>query len=422
MRKRGAIISFDFSKEAATLIGDRYQCYVDETNDDISGLCGAGLLVTTTDVQKNVVEQALLQLQDDPDRARPDRVHQDDATLQRRFFHASADSANAHSHLCTSIRNNVEGLFICSLFDAKKVRQERRWAKLEDTDFQNAAWALAADFTTSGATAVDFMIEDRARLGSTGEKWIDAFYRRRDWERFNLKGQKLPIAYPPMSCEVGPKTAPGLQAADFLLWAALRSINGKSDWANRVGLSRSYFLPNEESGIAGQYVFSLGTRSLDLPLLEYNDDTLDSFKMEIAESLLHWQNKCLAIEWLVCLCAKARPVSVTHLMPSLQSCMGMLNDDGGNCSSACIEHMATMYLRLFDTVPAYGAELAIPKETIRILYEARDTAALVIRKDQTASRYLVGSMCRFRKYLQQNDAHRLPYNGIWRDAASLDVR
>lgn len=413
MARQAAIVSFYFGKEAAALIGDRYRCYVDETKDDNSGLCGAGLLVTTADVQANVIEQALIELQQDPDRERPDRVRQDDLTLERRFFHASADSANAHSHLCTAIKKHVEGVFICSLFDTRKVRDERRWAQLEDTDFQNAAWVLAADFTTYGATPVDFLIEGRDGLGPTGEKWIDAFCRRRDWERLSLKGQKIPIAYPPMSCEVGPKTAPGLQVVDFLLWATLRSINGKSDWANRAGLARAYFLPNEASEKAGQYVYSLGEHALDLPLFQYNDDTLDTFTMDIAEPLLQWQNKCLAIEWLVCLCAKLRPSSVMHLMPGLQSCMEMLKDDVLGCSSLCIEQMATMYLRLFDTVPAYGPELAIPKETVRILYEARDTAALVIRKDQTASRFLVASMCRFRRHLRQHAANRLPYNAVW---------
>lgn len=413
MARQAAIVSLDFGKEAATLIGDRYRCYVDETKDDTSGLCGAGLLVTTADVQANVIEQALIELQHDPDRARPDRARQDDATVKRRFFHASADSANAHSHLCASIKKDVEGVFICSLFDAHKVRQERRWARLEDTDFQNAAWVLAADFTTSGATPVEFLIEDRDRLGLTGEKWIAAFCRRRDWERFNLKGQQIPIAYPPMRCDVGSKTEPGLQVVDFLLWATLRSINGKSDWANRVGLARSYFLPDQASEKSGQYVYSLSTRALDLPLFKYDDDTLNTFNLDIAEPMLQWQNKYLAIEWLVCLCAKLQPNSVTHLMPGLRSCMEMLTDDGLGCSSACIEQIATMYLRLFDTVPAYGPELAIPKETLRILYETRDTAALVIRKDQTASRYLVASMCRFRRHLRQHDANRLPYNAVW---------
>lgn len=402
-------MSIDLKKGSAELTGDHLMCYVDETASNADGLCGAGMLVTTAGVGSEVIKGALECLENDPDRNLPERSKLDNQTLENRCFHTSADSANAHSHLCRSIKSNVEGVFLCSLFDVDLERRQMKYAGLSDTDFQNSAWNLAADFAILGGKQVDVFVEARQGLGSMGDTWVEVFRRRRDWQQFELAEMPIPVAYPAMSCSTKPKYEPGLQATDFLLWAAAREIKGDNLWANRVGLNRTYAFRRGHKSLGGLYVYSLGEASFDLPLPKYDDEVVKLLGASLPEGMDERRTKYLGIEWFVCVCAKYQPDSAKHFAEEVAGCMELLSDRTRCCSADSIERLATMFLRLFDTVPAYAPELGLPQTDLRVLFAARETAALVIRKDQTASRRLVADMSRIRQSLLQNDPSQLPY-------------
>lgn len=406
-------ISIDLNKRSAELTGDHYFCYVDETASNTAELCGAGLLATTVDVRSEVISRALDKLKHDPDHHIPERKCMDSRTLQVRCFHASADSANAHSHLSNSIKSSVEGVFLCSLFDADFERRQMDYAGLSETEFQNSAWNLAADFAIFGGQRVDIFVEERQGLGSMGDTWIKAFRRRRDWEQFHLIGNPIPVVYPAMSCAPTPKSKPGLQVTDFLLWAAVREINGDSIWAKRVGLNRTCVFPHRAEGKGGLYVYSLGSRTFSLQLPKYGDDITKLLSANLPDGLDGQKEKYIGIEWFVCGCAKQRPDSAEHLASEVEECIELLADYRRCCSVQAIERLATVFLRLFDTVPAYSPELGLPQKDLRILFAARETAALAIRRDQAASRRLVADMSQFRHALLSSDPGRLPYNQIF---------
>jgi len=89
--------------------------YADETSfmrpATATETAGYGVLLTTAPIGAAVVDEALAALDADPDRHSHKTKKQDDVTLANRYFHATDDSGNAHSHLCTSIRKHVTGHF-----------------------------------------------------------------------------------------------------------------------------------------------------------------------------------------------------------------------------------------------------------------------------------------------------------------------
>ena len=405
-------------------MGDRLYGYVDETsNVGTEGvdqtLIGAGVLVTATEVEPTAIEQALVALTKDPDRKRSDRKSLDERTLERGYFHASEDSANAHSHICTAISEQINGVFVCVIYDQYQAEREMECAGLDQQKTQNSAWCLAAEVISYDNTPLSMHVEQRKGLGNLNESWIEAFRRRRDWERYNLDGAYIPIAYPDMTCRSVEKNNPGVQIADFLLWASLRQMNGDQTWSERVGLKQLYDLPLGDGQITGVRQFSVGSKILDFPLFSYEEKLRETFgEWSSQADPIPRPNRYAAIEWVVCHCAKHRRNACSHLDDQINSCLQDLRNPNLSCHHTTIEAMARLYLRLFDTVQIYRTEYSWPDIALRTLFAARETAALAIRKDQTASRFLVAEWCRWRKYCLQHSPNSLPFNDEHLDTPS----
>ena len=86
--------------------------YADETRFEYSqnkNAYGYGVLITRYPVeQTDLIAEALKNLGLDPE---PKYETKDAETLKNKYFHASEDSPNAKSYLCTSIKKYIQGRF-----------------------------------------------------------------------------------------------------------------------------------------------------------------------------------------------------------------------------------------------------------------------------------------------------------------------
>ena len=97
--------------------------YLDESiNENYVGY--GALFVTDGNLAKQVVDKALIDLINDPDRNAKQCKELDDRTISRQFFHACDDSKNAHSHICTAINTSLKGEFYSQVFDINKMSKE----------------------------------------------------------------------------------------------------------------------------------------------------------------------------------------------------------------------------------------------------------------------------------------------------------
>jgi hypothetical protein len=388
------------------LVGDEYFAYVDETEGGLPQSVGTGMLTTVKDVDAIVVSEAMEALKNDSEINRRDRKRQNELTLQRGYFHASDDSADAHSHFCTSIKKYVEGIFVCSLYDSKAVSESAQSELLSSTDLQNSAWVLAISSAEFGRTAVTMKVEKRQNLNV--DKWRESYKHGRDWGRYDV-APSIPRAYPPITCTPADKAIPGLQVVDFLLRAALRSPAEQNRWAGRVGLSPTTTSPiTTGSGTIGRTdIYSLGSATLDFPAFQYDQWMLAALD-EHAVGEIERTRKYIAIEWLVCFCARTRPPAIEHLRSDIMHCVAILSDGETSFSSRAIEAMCRVFLRVFDTIPIYADNFRINRKDLPMFCAARNTASLAIRKDRTASRHLIPDMCRIRRHVAQTQAYKLP--------------
>lgn len=92
--------------------------YADETiftiepNSNLRAL-GCGILISRTEITPEVIREAIHNLSIDPDFDEK----KDTRTLERKYFHASDDSKNAHSHLCNSINKHIKSVFDFTYYD-----------------------------------------------------------------------------------------------------------------------------------------------------------------------------------------------------------------------------------------------------------------------------------------------------------------
>lgn len=95
--------------------------YLDETTfGECDEYCGYGSLITESQITNIVINEALKNLQGDPDMGKGSCKKQDHRTLDRQYFHAGDDSKNGHSHLCRSINKHVLGRFHYNFFQTRQ--------------------------------------------------------------------------------------------------------------------------------------------------------------------------------------------------------------------------------------------------------------------------------------------------------------
>jgi hypothetical protein len=386
--------------------------YADETTiacdlgDGMRDFSGVGVLVCGAPVEASVIQQSMTALEGDPDREVSERRALDERTLGRQFFHASEDSANAHSHLCRAVREEVAGVFFYCVFD--RTRFSLRFRDRPVGWVQNGAFEVTSDLTLGASRPIHFTIEGRDGQGDLGRKWLRGFLDARDRGVYNVPA--IPVPYPPIEVKTSGKSCPGLQVTDFLLWSINRRIVDPGDpWAERAGLQTN-FHSHEESGRQVFAKYSLGPRFLDLPINQYPNEVLpvpewtghdrvrDSFIVMnhvVEETSTQVLDKAPHLESCVRECFPGR--GRRHLLDPVQA----------------VRAVARAYLRLFDTLPVYAGLSPEDVDTWHRLLGARRIASLVQRDDLAHGVETLGYLARFRNDLQANHPEVLATAPRW---------
>lgn len=203
--------------------------YLDETEFGEGKYSGYASLITEKRIGQEVIDDALKNLEDDPDRFQEPQKTMDDRTLARGYFHAADDSKNAHSHLCNSINKHVLGNFKSHTFHT------------DSLNFKNTedAYDLASKLSVVGLFSktreLTFIFEGRNGLSAKLllERWWPAL-----WKSLSQNCFSAPFIvkyYPKVKFEISDKSDPGSQVVDFILWSSQRATYVKDDrWYNRL--------------------------------------------------------------------------------------------------------------------------------------------------------------------------------------------
>jgi hypothetical protein len=203
--------------------------YLDETEFGEGQFSGYACLVTPERIEQVVIDEALENLRNDPDRFHHDQKPMDDRTLERSFFHAADDSKNAHSHLCRAICSHVKGDFRSHVFHTAK----HSFSSKED--LYDLASKLAVVGLFSHCVELTFVFEQRGNLnvGALLSKWWPDLWF--DLARNTNVSPFVVKYYPKVTFEIAGKSEPGLQVVDFMLWAAQKArMDSRSKWFERL--------------------------------------------------------------------------------------------------------------------------------------------------------------------------------------------
>lgn len=382
------------------LENDKLYAYSDETVIECSSeganrrLIGAAVLVTPESVPQAVVDVALASLEQDPDRFWPNRKQKDDRVLARRSFHASDDSANAHSHFARSIRDRIKGVLSYFVYDPDRFQAERPLQS--ERELQNSALSLSAHWPMNSAKSIDLSVEARDEQGDLGDRWVERIYSIRERSIYDTPG--IPVCFPHLTVSAKTKKSvcPGLQVVDFLLWALNRRYQRKDDpWVIRAGLETDHLF-QEASGPLEGGTFSVGRLFVRLPLVKYPEASLP-----VPDQINHAQvcDALLILEHSVRQVIVDVPETVQHLLPFPRDIGAQLTLEPESSDEHILELLASAYLRIFDTMPLYAGLSHEDITTWRRLLSARRIASLVLRKDSWESAIIRGYLVGLRRRL-----------------------
>lgn len=194
-------------------------------------------LITETPIEGTLVEQALARLQADPDAV---GNAQDQATLTRRYFHASLDSKNAHSWIC----RGIVGASMDASFSATQWHFDRHdGGKYAGAPLHRLAAVLSVltGFQDQYDTVHVHLAEREGSFQQNhADEWPDYCRKMNLGGLISMPG--LPVRFPRIDATLVDGSDPGVQVCDFILWAVQRSRPdgvtpaGDMTWLHRLGV------------------------------------------------------------------------------------------------------------------------------------------------------------------------------------------
>jgi|GEM_PF-3222092 hypothetical protein len=319
-----------------------FYVYLDEsTFGESSEYSGYACFITKERITTDVIEEALINLEQDSNRHEERFKKQDKRTLARRYFHASDDSKNAHHHLCDSINKNVKGEFHSHFFNIQK------------NAFKNCseAYDLASRLSIlnvfSKTSEVVFIFEKRNGISASYlRSWWDSLWR--DIFMAAFTHPHIKTYYPDFKFEIKSKSEPGLQVVDFLFWASSRQVSSKRcPWLKRIkAWSRNEFKSENET---------FGGHSLKLGILGFTENEKSYYDIS---DYRHNDQYLNSVEYLIYYIVSTQKVinavakngnvdGVNHFWDEIE----FLEANKTVISNEShIEKMAICFLKLFDNI------------------------------------------------------------------------
>lgn len=329
--------------------------YVDESGDPaLSARSGEsryfslGALTVQTPITEEPINRALDKLHEDPD-AQANTC--DQKSLQRGYFHASFDSKNAHSHICKEIAELCPADFQFQRFDKTKVSQGRLFRSTSASFHKDMVNLVATKVSGKRIQRVNFCVAERQTFPQgVADYWKEQFLERLTVSTAELP--QVPCYFPKLHVRTVPGDHPGIQAADFLLWAVSRKYGNRYDrvWYDRVGLkvestSSESHGPFYEANLQLNNPISESPASSLVPL-EYIKAPKNNPSKEELIRYFQW-----AKDKIQELAQKGLPTHASHLTDEVNEVANLLGYF--TILPTTIKHVTSLALRLADTVPLY---------------------------------------------------------------------
>lgn len=374
--------------------------YADETEFELDNhdgqpinLYGYGVLITRYRVEEtDVIVEALHQLRQDPDIHKKPFSNADYQNIDRGYFHACEDSKNAHSHLCTTIRKYIQGKF--------------RYEYDEKSKFSDILTRTCLELTYKNEP-IEIVFEGREDFQEFHVKeWIENFYRC--IETILVQPPDIPAYFPDITTKVSNKKNAGLKVADFILWAINRTKKKNPDpkWYNRLEftfISDGKFNIKDKLYTGGQCLLKEGLER-KYPNFRYPASYLNFQKLP--NSFLDLLDLYLFIEYqLLKVNCTAIPTHILHLRDDLIN--AVINFDFPNQFNQehqkIIQKVASIYIRLFDTLPVY-LDLAETdcNQWSKFLLSRRFASQLLFQEDAEVQRFCYSLVEYKRRSLQRH--------------------
>ncbi len=354
--------------------------YIDETIFEINGkkYYGVGALLTKSKIENNIIENALKNLSKDPDINIKENKKNDYETLNRQYFHAAEDSKNAHSHLCREISKSIDGNFYYTYYEADKDGNSN------DEYYHRLNTMLTIIHGLNYGEKIEIFIEGRMGFSQyVADELQERLYHLIDLDAGIIP--MMPAIYPELIVKVSDKKEAGLQVVDFILWAVNNKENDKkSVWIKYLKLNFSSSYREEDGEMSGgTYLLKDGIRN-DKNRISFNlypngifsrdeDNFSDSEILALylqAEYTLH------------SLASMDLPNNVSYMQDRLKKISKLLLDNE-RISYDNLMEVATVYIRLFDTLPLYkNLDKVRDKDEFKKLLYTKKYLGLAMHKDK----------------------------------------
>jgi hypothetical protein len=364
--------------------------YIDESQapsaggTDLGQPFRIGALLVEAPIPSILPAEGLATLKADPD-ARGNKF--DEATLARGYFHASLDSANAHSALTYAIAaHSLDGAFSDIQWHFGRPDSEEH-----RDDALHVMMVLLGSLTVTQDDYDAVHLVVARRQGTFDEAQVAGWQEYWRGECLGAFAQQpnIPMRFPRMTLRLVGGDDPGVQVCDLILWAIQRAKldsltpTGNSDWMTRLGVA-PWTAGGSQGGAQQEASFTIGKgveRSF-LPRLGGGPPRfLEAMSgNEIAELM----DEIEADVRRGATIASAHP-RVGHLQPELDHAACVLDGQRG---IEDIVKVAQAFLLVCDTLPTYDPADAMGY--VRVMERRRVAAAVV---DRTQLRWL--SMARF---------------------------
>jgi len=328
---------------------------------------GYGALITDEKIEYQIINEALKNLYNDKDRFESENKEKDQRTLDRGYFHATDDSKNAHSHICTQINKKVNGDFSSNFMEPKLKNDEKIIFKTTSM--------LSSLRLFNFRHPIKFIFEERQGLN---EKVIKKWYKETEMDILkNIYNYPfIPACFPKIEVEIADKNNPGLQIVDFILWSVNRKINGIDKWYNRLHSKLRMNMNPQKNKMNWGGEDLIINNGVERPKHYYqiedfpNEDDITVTENMMVNIYLHAEKviKFYSINKL--------PEHLTHQNEDIKNiASGLMDKD----SKDRISKVACQYLKLFDTVPLITKQTS--KKEKQFLLLSKKYLSLVLRTD-----------------------------------------
>ncbi|MBN2361663.1 MAG: DUF3800 domain-containing protein [Deltaproteobacteria bacterium] len=330
--------------------------YIDESGDPNAEVkvgdsqhFHVGMLSVIAPITREPIDRALGELLRDEDSK---GNTEDQSCLERKYFHASKDSKNAHSAICREVAKLRPAEFEFFSFDKAVSKPDDSMLDSSSEFHRRMVELVVAKVTGNRILRVNLSIAERSTFPpGISDLWTEQFVLKVTCSAADMP--QIPCCFPKLDVTIVPGSDPGVQMADFLLWAALRqygpaSIRG-DEWAKRAGLHFDTCF-QEDNGSLGGHEFHINEpipafHELAVPG-EYVKAPKEKPTINELANYLAWSEANIQH-----LAKNGVPEHASHMLPEIQSLSANLRDE--HLSIDTIHKMTGLSIRLIDTVPLY---------------------------------------------------------------------